>query len=367
MKRSNTRDIVIQYPDGKMHTIRAFKFYSVLLHGKEEFVLEYDDLTDNMRNCFTILDIENNVFVKRPLESQQAYKYFYDSIKFMFKKPYELSELPNTINLCNKYLNALRKFQQQSNSKRKILIHRDIHPNHDVYPYYLDKKTSAEINIYCDSEYLHLSPKLFNNIIKKYDVELKEESLGLGKVNDPIQKTQTQKTNKHSENISYQQRLNNKQILVIEDVSPIREEHPFYIDRSVTPLFGNDGYYHLTAFELQDLKNNFEVIIKKRKLNILKQTIVENKPKVNATLTEEEIKILDALYDRLMDFEDYYTFFDIEELRNSTSQEILNSEKIVKLTILLKKGQNCNNDIAVNLLEFLEGFKEELKQKNKLK
>ena len=35
-----------------------------MYNGREEYVIEYDDLSDNIRGCFAILDKENNIFVK---------------------------------------------------------------------------------------------------------------------------------------------------------------------------------------------------------------------------------------------------------------------------------------------------------------
>jgi hypothetical protein len=46
------------YPDGRYHTVNANRFYSVIYQGKETYVVDYDDLTANARNCFTILEKE---------------------------------------------------------------------------------------------------------------------------------------------------------------------------------------------------------------------------------------------------------------------------------------------------------------------
>ena len=44
------KKVTIQYPDGQYHTIDIYKFYKVKIAGKDEYVIEYDDLTYNVRN-----------------------------------------------------------------------------------------------------------------------------------------------------------------------------------------------------------------------------------------------------------------------------------------------------------------------------
>ena len=66
-----------------------------------------------------------------------------------------------------------------------------------------------------------------------------------------------------------------------------------------------------------------------------------------------------------MDFEDYYSFFGVEELRDAPVTQVLNSPRIIALTNLFNKGKESGNDLAINLAEFLEGFKKELQEKGK--
>ena len=85
------RQFVIMYPDGKYHTVSAHRFYGVLYQGNITYVLEYDDLTANVRNCFSILDREGNTFVKKPLADRAAYSLFAAAIRFSRKRSYNLN------------------------------------------------------------------------------------------------------------------------------------------------------------------------------------------------------------------------------------------------------------------------------------
>ena len=50
------RQILIQYPDGEFHTVNVTRFYSIVRNNEESFVVEYDDLTTNKRNYFSVLE-----------------------------------------------------------------------------------------------------------------------------------------------------------------------------------------------------------------------------------------------------------------------------------------------------------------------
>ena len=53
------KDVTIQYPDGKVHTVQVYRFYTVKYNGREEYVIEYDDLTDTLIDPFTNLPLKN--------------------------------------------------------------------------------------------------------------------------------------------------------------------------------------------------------------------------------------------------------------------------------------------------------------------
>lgn len=248
MKKKQTRELAIQYPDGRFHTIRVHKFYSVLLHGKEEFVVEYDDLTDNKRNCFAVLDRENNIFVKRPLKDQKAYSDFYDSIKYMLKKPYDLDVLPNTINLCKPALEGLKVEAQRKNPYRtatqaQILVYRDIGPNHSSFPYYLDADTARYLGFRCYGSYYHLTEEEFNNLKSVYGIAYREI------------------------NISPKQ-----EITVFKDVGTNHDMFPYYLEGSTATYLGFspviNGYYHLTSDDLSRLERVYLVKYVSKVLNL---------------------------------------------------------------------------------------------------
>ena len=56
-------------------------------------------------------------------------------------------------------------------------------------------------------------------------------------------------------------------------------------------------------------------------------------------LNSKELETLDNLFDKLVDFEDYYSFFGIEDLRGSSVDKIFGSPRIVALSNLFNKGR----------------------------
>ncbi len=483
-KQNNMRQLVIQYPDGKYHTIQAYRFYGVLVNGKEEYVLEYDDLTENHRNCFTVLDKEGNTFVKKPLPSREDYLLFASRIRFTNKKLYNLDILPGRIGLCNAALQVLNGQQYNyglqavaspaspppgggggpSDPKITIIVYRDVAINHDSFPYYLDAKTAGRLGLSkAAGGYYHLTRKELDNLKKKYIIEYKDVVLGLGpieveKEGSPKVQVQPRRliiiyvdvaTNhdtfpyyldantakalgfknivngyyhlnpkeveeiKNNFDIQYKNETlgfgpvinprkneirniytggtgvptppsgptgssnnsNDKIIVVYEDIAPIREEYPFYIDKHTANTIGlktTFEYYHLRTQELDVIKRYATVKFEQRYLAILDQGLsrkIQNRV-VNTEpvkLTNSEEAELERLFDNLMNFEDYFSFFGIEELRNVPVARILSCKRIVELTELFKKGIACNNEIAINLAEFLEGFKKSLKDDELIK
>ena len=297
------RQLVIQYPDGKYHTVNATKFYGVLVNGKEEYILEYDDLTTSKRNCFTLLDREGNKFVKRPLTSQAEYSVLAARIRFMKKKLYNLEVLPGKIMLCKAALEALKPYA----------------------PPVISQPVSAS-----------------------------------GSVQTPPHNLPDKPVNKPDE------------VVVYEDISPTREQFPFYLNREDAVRCGlktgDKEYYHLKKEEFDVICRYAIVELKKSELNILPQKrkpVVKNNPvNVVEPLNSKEIETLESLFESLMSFEDYYSFFGIEELRNASVDLVLNSPRIIALTKLFDKGIECGNDLAINLSEFLEGFKKSIKEKS---
>lgn len=296
------RQLVIQYPDGKYHTVNATKFYGVLVNGKEEYILEYDDLTTSKRNCFTVLDREGNTLVKRPLANQAEYSVLAARIRFMKKKLYNLEILPGKIMLCKAALEALKPYAPP-------VLHQPV-------------PASGSNQTPPPSE-----PK------------------------KPVNKPE--------------------EVVVYEDISQTREQFPFYLNREdalrCSLKIGDKEYYHLKKEEFDVICRYAIVQLEKRELAILPQKrkpITKNNPvNVVEPLNAKEIETLESLFEGLMSFEDYYSFFGIEELRNASIDLIFNSPRIIALTKLFNKGVECGNDLAINLSEFLEGFKKSLKEK----
>lgn len=326
------KDISIQYPDGRFHTVSVYRFYSVMYNGREEYVIEYDDLSDNVRGCFSILGKENNIFVKRPLENSAAYRVFYNSIRFMYKKPQALYLLPNTINLCRSALEALVPFAP---------------PVQEVKPSVRTQVAAAG------------SPP-------------PPPPGGGGGSNPPSGNPPMTSTANSTPNDERSPKKPDE-VIVYEDISSIREDFPFYLTREVAARYGlkvdEKPYYHLKKAEFDVISRYAIVKLEKRELAILpqKRKNVNKKSPVNniEPLNAKEIETLEGLFEGLMDFEDYYSFFGIEGLRNSSIDLVLNSPRIIALTKLFNKGIACGNDLAINLSEFMEGFLNDLKQKSK--
>ena len=403
------KDISIQYPDGRFHTVSVYRFYSVMYNGREEYVIEYDDLSDNVRGCFAILAKENNIFVKRPLENSAAYRVFYNSIRFMYKKPQALYLLPNTINLCRSALEALVPFAPpvqevapvRTQTRRQVIVFVDVSHNHDAYPYYIDQATARALGFMCSGPYYHLNPSLMENLRRSFDVLEQTIQLNLFMGNKPSKKPAAQaagspptpppgggggggnnppegnppKTETATVNPpKIQPPRKPKEVVVYEDISLIREEFPFYLSIKDAKRFGLKvdeikPYYHLNKAEFDVISRYAIVKLEKRELAILSQKsrpASKKSPVVRVEpLNAKEIDTLEALFESLMDFEDYYSFFGIEELRNASFDLVINSPRIIALTKLFNKGIACGNDLAINLSEFLEGFLNDLRLKSK--
>lgn len=514
------RNLTIQYPDGRYHSVNATRFFGILIDGKEQYILEYDDLTENARNCFTVLNREGNTFVKKPLGSQSAYALLAARIRFMPKRPYNLNLLPGKIGLCREALNELNsatpRVQQASagspppppfappvrnNNNQKqppaqakprlsIIVYEDIGPNHapfpfyikqsaakslgwgnsldgyyhltpaeldelrrnfeikyerinlspkkkivvykdvsdfrDVFPYYLDADTARSVgysNI--QAGYYHLTQKQLDELKNKFDIEYRERILSLGVKtkqvidvykdvssghdpfpyyldpygNRPLTPGQLEELKRKFEVRIREIYLNKRSVfsnnnsvvkgpvMIYIDIASNHDEFPYYLDSLTAVALGfvesSDSYYHLTSEQLDKVKSMCEI----RYMNVLlgfgpKENFPTNRPKPvtpippkkggntnppkqEIKLSEEEVKTLEDLFDRMMDFEDYYQFFGIEHLRGASAAEVVNSPRIVNLSVLFKKGAACGNEIAINLEEFLEGFKKSLKEKTK--
>ena len=154
-----------------------------------------------------------------------------------------------------------------------------------------------------------------------------------------------------------------KKITVLYDVAKTLE-HPYYISISAAVSLGLNkgtsigGFYHLTEEELGSLQAKYDVNVVTQYLNVNNKKVPTTQPSVSdKELDDYELRIIDDLYASLADFEDYYKFFGFQNMRDASPEEILNSSVMKELERILNKGKDCENYIAINLLEFLEGFK----------
>lgn len=362
------KDVTIQFPDGKFHTVQVYRFYTVKYNGREEYVIEYDDLTDNTKGCFSILDKEEKTFVRRLLKDAAFYKVFYNSIRFAYKKNLVLSALPETIYLSNSALveleqrNAEQLVNKNKRATRQLVVYKDAGSNPDVSPYYLDKETSKSFGFICKGPYYHLSYELYSRIKGVFDVVEKSEDLGISS------NAVGGKTNTSAAQPSKGIKKAIENIVIYEDVSPIREDFPYYISRFNAQRYGlkvgDKQYYHLRKEEFDVINRYAKVHIEKKQLLIIPQLVNgsarNNKPEEVVELNSKELETLDNLFEKLVDFEDYYSFFGIEDLRGSSVDKIFGSPRIIALSNLFNKGKECGNELAINLLEFLEGFRNDL-------
>lgn len=409
------RQLLIMYPDGRYHTVNANRFYSVIYQGKETYVVDYDDLTANARNCFTILEKEGNTFVKKPLKNQEEYAAFLSETLYASKRTYDLNVLPGKIGLCKEALALLKPVAPpvqngrkpvQSSKKRQIIIYRDISQNHDDFPYYIDRANARLLGFMCNGPYYHISSTLLESLRRVFDVVEQDVELNLVAVNStgkkptvqvaagspPVPPVPPSGESKNGNNnpplvtataSSEPPKSPSRKpevVVVYEDISPIREEFPFYLTQYDAKRFGlkvaeEKQYYHLKKAEFDVISRYAIINLEKKELAILPQKNRRNvgrsnpvkpvEPAKTVQLNPKELETLDNLFDSLMDFEDYYSFFGIEELREAAPEQVLSSPRIIALTNLFNKGKECGNDIAINLVEFLDGFIKDLKQKGK--
>ena len=300
------KKVTIQYPDGQYHTIDIYKFYKVKIAGKDEYVIEYDDLTYNVRNCFSVLELENNVFVKKPLGSDEAYKDFYSMLLFAFKRNVDFSLLPDSINLCSKAKEFLQS-ADLSDSKIKIsleeiVICKDIGSNHDSFTYYLEGSTAENLGFVKNLEgHYHLNPSQLEMIKNEFEIIYKYVDLGRRATIDIYQDVSFYKNKfpyyikasvarklglsnivsgyyhlkladlehiKSLYNVEYKDVVlsldvkTKKKIKVYEDISEYREYFPYYLDDATATALGltnATGYYHLSSELLERLKSDFDI------------------------------------------------------------------------------------------------------------
>ncbi len=271
------KSLRIQYPDGKIHSITAYNFYSVRKNGKEVFVLEYEDHTTNVRNCFSILEQENGVFVKKPLASSTAYMLFAQSVRFHRKKLYNLDLLPEEIGLCSEALLKLGIKPERrevinppvpiQEARSQLVVFRDISPNHPSFPYFLNAQAAKVLGFADGDNYCVLTPKQLKELSKDYDIVYKDtyitpmnlnvvpnyELLGEGVVPP------------HSPNGGGDNVDNRPSVVVYEDTSEESGKNPYYVDMSVAINVGFaeakdvNGYYRLTSEELGKLEKNYNI------------------------------------------------------------------------------------------------------------
>lgn len=395
------RRLLIMYPDGKYHTVNAHRFYGVLFQGNITYVLEYDDLTDNVRNRFNILDREGNTFVNKPFVDQAAYSLFASAVRFSRKRSYHLNVLPGKIELCKEALLALNPLYSSLQTvqpvsvqpKKELIVYKDIGSNHDKFPFYVDRDTALFLGFSCDDLYYHLDLNLLDTIKREYYVRERVEYFNFGRVEDGYSLAGSFVDGENSKNTSeiserdifsssssitnsfssFNVSGDSDNVIIYEDVSPIRENFPFYVTRENAKKLGlvvdSKDYYHLEKEEFEVIYRFSFVEIIPTELAILpqKNKNISRSVVKSGNLTPKEIETIENLFDGLMDFEDYYSFFGMEALRNVSPKQVLSSPRMIALTNLFQKGKECGNDLAINLMEFLDGFRNDLIQKSKKK
>ena len=298
-----TRNISIQTYDGSFHDIEVNEFYGVKSDGEEKIVISYYDFNEK-KSTGAVLIRENGCFVNSFLVDQAACTKFFRSISWRKKKHMDLALLPDRIQLCRSALKRL-----------------DLHPVSAPKPLQVRPQDKSELIAYID-------------------------------------------------------------------ISNGCDSFPYFIDaqnaKELNLPVDNNGYHHLTVDELEKINQTRKIVFKEA---FLKQRLdsgirpsvpnigAKNSPKggkdtssiQNGKLSNEEVNTINELFYRLTDFEDYYQFFGVEELRNSSAEDIFKSPRIVELTELFKKAVASGDKVAVYFTEFLEGFKKSLveKQMNK--
>lgn len=387
------RQISIQYPDGSFHKVDVTRFYSIMRNKEEVFVIEYDDLTVNKRNYFSVLEKQNDVFVNKDLGSAETYKDFYLRARFCIKRVRDVQELPERVMMRsvvqqNAPVNNGTQPQQQSQqpqrptqppttpqnsngNKPKLTVYVAQYAPQEPFPYFI--KADVAVNLGYTEErrgYFPLVQEELTHILETYDVSY--EGFLLSPINyyyhrprdlgrEVAQPTPQQPTSPEK-----------RKLTVLYDVAKTLE-HPYYLSISAAESLGLTSgtrvgtFYHLTEEELENLIVTHDVNIVSQHLNVGRRTQESQTPTVPEQLTEYELGLIDRLYDSIVDFEDYYKFFGFQDMRDSSPEDILSSPAMKELERVLNKGKECENSTAIQLLEFLDGFKEELNRKIVLK
>ena len=410
MGNKNVRRIEIQYPDGKFHDIEAFSFFGVKLDGEERLILEYCDLTDNNSDSFAVIARENGHFVKKTLSDPGAYTNLYRRIVWRRKKPYDLELLPEKINLCaealdhlviDEDLSPLKKpyqdvggkpeFDQEIHpiidkepvvigserergsrrsvaTRRQLIVYVDVAPDHDPFPYYLGSTEARYLGLSDGPGYYHLTPEQLEELKERFDIVYRNVHLGFGKVIVPGGPVAPGGSGGPGSS-------DKKRLVVIEDISEVRDKFPYYIDTHISAQVGEgkrEAYHHLTPLELEELEIKYDVVIEQRELHLLPQKPYKFNPMNSRTIREftlssSEKEIIEELYRKLPDFTNYYEFFGIEDMRGMSYEEIFNSERMRTIARTIKQGSRDGDVISLSLFEFLEGFKEEFNKNMILK
>lgn len=383
------RQISIQYPDGKFHTVDVTRFYSVVRNNVESFVIEYDDLTINKRNYFSVLEKQNGVFVNKYLGGPDVYKDFYMKSRFCIKRIHKVQELPDKVMMGgmvvqNAPVNSAPKTTPQTapqpvrGNKPKLTVYMAQYAPQEPFPYFIKADIAKDLGITDDARgYCPLTPINLRRLQDRYDITYEAFLLSpinyyyhpedLGREIPPINvevpgttPATVPQTTPPTEK---------KKITVLYDVAKTLE-HPYYISISASVSLGLTkgekvgGFYHLTEEELGSLQARYDVSVVSQYLNVSAKKAPSTQPVTSTTeLDEYEEKLIENLFDSLIDFEDYYKFFGFQDKRDAAPEEILNSPIMKELERILNKGVACGNHIAINLMDFLNGFKEELNQK----
>ena len=391
------RQILIQYPDGEFHTVNVTRFYSIVRNNEESFVVEYDDLTTNKRNYFSVLEKQNGVFVNKNLGEKSAYNEFYVKSRFCLKRIHDAEELPYKLMMGSmarvntpikngtdtKTTTPVQQTPAKPGNRPKLTVYMAQHaPRQVKFPYFIKGDVAKSLGLTDEPRgYCPLTPINLRRLQDRYDIKYEAFLLSpfdfyyhpedLGReippvnVENPISTPSTVPQTKPV--------TEKKKITVLYDVAKTLE-HPYYISVSAAVSLGLNkgtnigGFYHLTEEELGSLQVKYDVNVVTQYLNVNNNKVPTTQPFVSdKELDDYELRIIDDLYASLADFEDYYKFFGFQNMRDASPEEILNSSVMKELERILNKGKDCENYISIYLLEFLEGFKNELNQKKVLK
>ena len=289
-------------------------------------------------------------------------------------------------------------------TRAQLIVYVDVSPNHEPFPYYLGSTEARYLGLSDGLGYYHLTPEQLEELKERFDIEYRNVHLGFGKVivpggpggpggpvaphrnggpgspGGPVAPGGNGGPSNPSGPAAPGESggpgsSDKKRLVVIEDISEVRDKFPYYIDTHISAQVGEgkrEAYHHLTLLELEELEIKYDVVIEQRELNLLPQNPYKFNPMNSRTIREftlssSEKEIIEELYRKLPDFTNYYEFFGIEDMRGMSYEEIFNSERMRAIARIIKQGARDGDVISLSLFEFLEGFKEEFNKNMILK